>query len=107
MAQVAIDDTTETWTYLTTDHLGTPLIATDDGGALVWQGGFEPFGTDYQAGSGVSVGNGASFAAGSGTLPEISHRTYTDPLPQHFLARLAEGPGPAAGARRRRPPRAA
>jgi YD repeat-containing protein len=53
VAQVAIDtDTsTETWTYLTTDHLGTPILATDDAGAVVWEGGFEPFGTDYQAGT--------------------------------------------------------
>ncbi len=41
---------TETWTYLTTDHLGTPLVATDQSGAITWEGGFEPFGTDYQAG---------------------------------------------------------
>jgi RHS repeat-associated protein len=35
----------------TPDHLGTPLLATDDSGTVVWQGGFEPFGTDYQAGT--------------------------------------------------------
>ncbi len=57
VAQVQIDGTgTETWTYLTTDHLGTPLLATDQTGAITWQGGLEPFGTDYQAGT----GNGAS-----------------------------------------------
>ncbi len=38
-------------TYLTTDHLGTPVFATDAAGAEVWQGGFEPFGRDWQAGS--------------------------------------------------------
>ena len=49
VAQVEIDGTgAETWTYLTTDHLGTPLLATNDAGALVWEGGFEPFGRDYQ-----------------------------------------------------------
>ncbi|MGH3804978.1 MAG: hypothetical protein ACRDTD_33500, partial [Pseudonocardiaceae bacterium] len=31
-----------TLTYLTTDHLGTPILATADTGALIWQGGFEP-----------------------------------------------------------------
>ncbi len=31
-------------TYLTTDHLGTPLLATDTSGATVWTGGVEPFG---------------------------------------------------------------
>jgi len=38
-----------TLTYLTTDHLGTPALATDTGGATAWQGGFEPFGTDWNA----------------------------------------------------------
>ncbi len=57
VAQLQIDGTgTETWQYLTTDHLGTPLVATDQTGAITWQGGFRPFGTDYQAGT----GNGAS-----------------------------------------------
>jgi RHS repeat-associated protein len=52
VAQVAIDGTgTETWTYLSTDHLGTPLLATNDAGAVVWEGGFEPFGRDYQQGT--------------------------------------------------------
>jgi len=51
VAQLRIDSTgTETWTYLTTDHLGTPLLATDATGAVVWEGGFEPFGRDYQQG---------------------------------------------------------
>jgi len=51
VAQLTIDGTgTETWTYLTTDHLGTPLLATDAAGAVVWDGGFEPFGRDYQEG---------------------------------------------------------
>ena len=52
VAQLAIDGAgAETWTYLTTDHLGTPLLATDDAGAVVWEGGFEPFGGDYQQGT--------------------------------------------------------
>ena len=50
VAQLTIAGTgAETWTYLTTDHLGTPILATDASGAVVWQGGFEPFGTDWQA----------------------------------------------------------
>ena len=57
VARLEINGTgAETWTYLTTDHLGTPLVATDQTGAITWEGGFEPFGTDYQAGT----GNGAS-----------------------------------------------
>ncbi len=52
VAQLQIDGTgTETWTYLTTDPLGTPLVATDQTGAITWQGGFEPFGNDYQQGT--------------------------------------------------------
>jgi RHS repeat-associated protein len=37
--------------YLTTDHLGTPIAACDDSGTLLWSGGFEPFGTDWLAGT--------------------------------------------------------
>jgi RHS repeat-associated protein len=33
--------------YLTTDHLGTPIAVCDDTGALLWSGGFEPFGADW------------------------------------------------------------
>jgi RHS repeat-associated protein len=52
VAQLAIDGAgAETWTYLSTDHLGTPLLATADTGTVVWEGGFEPFGRDYQAGT--------------------------------------------------------
>jgi len=39
VAQLRIDGTgAETWTYLTTDHLGTPLVATDESGDIAWQG---------------------------------------------------------------------
>lgn len=33
--------------YLTTDHLGTPVLATDAARQSVWKGGFEPFGADF------------------------------------------------------------
>jgi hypothetical protein len=33
--------------YLTTDHLGTPVLATDAAGGQVWRGGFEPFGATF------------------------------------------------------------
>ena len=33
--------------YLTTDHLGTPVLVTSAGGSDTWSGGFEPFGADY------------------------------------------------------------
>ncbi|MDY7096025.1 MAG: RHS repeat-associated core domain-containing protein [Acidobacteriota bacterium] len=38
--------------WLSVDHLGTPVLATDAAGMELWQGGFEPFGSDY---SGASV----------------------------------------------------
>ncbi|MEM1205741.1 MAG: RHS repeat-associated core domain-containing protein [Acidobacteriota bacterium] len=33
--------------WLSVDHLGTPVLATDGSGVEVWSGGFEPFGADY------------------------------------------------------------
>jgi RHS repeat-associated protein len=33
--------------YLATDHLGTPVLATDELGQTVWEGGLDPFGTPY------------------------------------------------------------
>jgi len=36
--------------YLTTDHLGTPILATSAGGVAVWAGGLEPFGRVWTAG---------------------------------------------------------
>lgn len=44
--------------YLTTDHLGSPLLATDAAGAAVWQGGLTPFGRLYTlAGTAPSPGD--------------------------------------------------
>lgn len=51
VAQRYSDGSTATWTFLTTDHLGTPAIATDISGDETWLGPFEPFGTDYGAGA--------------------------------------------------------
>ncbi len=33
--------------FLHTDHLATPILATDAAGNELWRGGFEPFGVDY------------------------------------------------------------
>ena len=38
-------------TFLSTDHLGTPFVASDDAGVEVWSGGFEPFGRDWLEGT--------------------------------------------------------
>ena len=52
VSQLKIDGAgTEIWTYLITDHLGTPLLVTADAGAVVWESGFEPFGRDFQEGT--------------------------------------------------------
>lgn len=41
--------TTSTLRYLSVDYLGTPILQTNTSGSQVWQGGFEPFGTDYNS----------------------------------------------------------
>ncbi len=38
------------FTFLSTDHLGTPFVAMDATGEEIWEGGFEPFGRDWRAG---------------------------------------------------------
>jgi RHS repeat-associated protein len=37
----------DTLLYLTTDHLGTPIQATDAAGSVVWEGGLDSFGTPF------------------------------------------------------------
>ncbi len=52
-------DVQPTWLYLTTDHVGTPVLATDAAGNTTWSGGLEPFGRDWRAGtSGGASENG-------------------------------------------------
>jgi len=47
VAQLATETgASDRWWYLTTDHLGTPLIATDAAGVELWDNRFEPFGED-------------------------------------------------------------
>ncbi len=41
-----------TTTYLVTDHLGTPVYALNQAGTEYWKGGLEPFGRDWQEGTG-------------------------------------------------------
>jgi RHS repeat-associated protein len=55
VAQLSTDSGTETWRYLTTDHLGTPWVATDTTGAELWHGPFEPFGRDRWAGTNLAA----------------------------------------------------
>jgi RHS repeat-associated protein len=42
-------ETYTTYTFIGTDHLGTPFVATDDSGGEIWSGGFDPFGRDWRA----------------------------------------------------------
>ena len=75
VAQLQTDGlATETWTYLTTDHLGTALLATDDAGALTWEGGFEPFGRDYQEGTPAGAVESGVFLRLSGQWEDSSWR---------------------------------
>ncbi|MCB1054655.1 MAG: hypothetical protein KDD11_03990, partial [Acidobacteria bacterium] len=85
-------------TWLTTDHLGTPVLATNAAGAALWQGGFEPFGADYSGASlagvdlrfpgqwvdGVWEGAGEEVGPGSNVHRWLSYRsgryTRVDPL---------------------------
>lgn len=44
-----------TYRFLTTDQLGTPVLASDDTGTLLWGGGFEPFGRDWNGAQATGV----------------------------------------------------
>ncbi len=41
--------------FLTTDHLGTPILATSGAAGRLWLGGFEPFGADYSGASEAGI----------------------------------------------------
>jgi RHS repeat-associated protein len=47
LALVETTTTPATATYLSVDHLGTPILETTAAGASLWTGGFEPFGKDW------------------------------------------------------------
>ena len=52
VAQLATESgQTDRWWYLTTDHLGTPTVATGAAQATLWKNNFEPFGNDPSAGT--------------------------------------------------------
>ncbi len=55
VAQLDRTGATESWKFLNTDHLGTPIAATNPGGSLLWQGGFEPFGADWSGAGAAGV----------------------------------------------------
>ena len=59
--------------YLTTDHLGTPVLATDSSGAAIWAGGVEPFGATWTAGpDNPDLSPSTSVGLSSTTAPAIS-----------------------------------
>jgi RHS repeat-associated protein len=47
VAQLDNPPATSTLTYLASDHLGAPNLASSATGLAAWSGGFEPFGNDY------------------------------------------------------------
>jgi RHS repeat-associated protein len=51
VASIELSSGAATFQYLSVDQLGTPVLATDSSGSSVWEGGFEPFGRDWQAGT--------------------------------------------------------
>ncbi|HEV8580240.1 MAG TPA: RHS repeat-associated core domain-containing protein [Thermoanaerobaculia bacterium] len=55
VAQLDLTGTTESWKFLTTDHLGTPIAATSTAGSALWQGAFEPFGADWSNATAAGV----------------------------------------------------
>jgi RHS repeat-associated protein len=50
VASIELARGSATFQYLSVDHLGTPVLATDGSGSSVWEGGFEPFGRDWLEG---------------------------------------------------------
>ena len=72
--------TTEAWRFLTTDHLGTPTVETSTSGTVLWQGGFEPFGADWNGAGEAGVflrlpGQWVDGAWGS-AAPSLSYNVY-------------------------------
>lgn len=69
------------WSYLTVDHLGTPILATNRSARALWQGGFEPFGVDWSGaeGKGIFLRFPGQWVDGSWEGGELSynlHRWY-------------------------------
>ncbi len=48
VARIKDDGVTETVSYLHQDHLGSPVAATDTGGAVLWREDYTPFGEERQ-----------------------------------------------------------
>ena len=71
VAQLATETTQpDRWWYLTTGHLGTPLVATDTNQDDLWSNRFEPFGTDPWAGTSL----GALENEMVGTFPTVQFK---------------------------------
>jgi RHS repeat-associated protein len=84
VGQLDLTGTAESWKYLTVDHLGTPIAATSTSGAVLWQGGLEPFGADWSGAGGAGVflrlagqwEDGAWGSVGSERLYDNVHRWF-------------------------------
>ena len=55
VAQLDGTPSTGTLTYLTADHLGTPILASTGAATAGWSGGFEPFGRDFSNAQGAGI----------------------------------------------------
>jgi len=64
--------------YLTTDHLGTPVLATSDLGAVVWAGGVEPFGKVWSAGGDTPDPESAEAGGSAGGQEAVLSRPTSD-----------------------------
>jgi YD repeat-containing protein len=85
-------------TYLGTDHLGTPNLATAVTGRVTWDGGFEPFGADWNGAQAkgmflrfpgqwvdggwenAGVGSGLAYNANRWYEPQTGRYASVDPL---------------------------
>src|SRR6202007_1185834 len=55
VAQLDGTPSTGTLTYISADHLGTPILASTSAASTKWSGGFEPFGRDFSNAKGAGI----------------------------------------------------
>lgn len=80
----------ETITYLHTDHLGSPILATDQDGNVVWEQDYGPWGQPLQSGTPRDVSYTGHFEEGELELIYAGARWY-DPEVGRFLGPDAVG----------------
>lgn len=80
----------ETVTYIHTDHLGSPILATDQDGNVVWEQDYGPWGEPLQTGAPRDVSYTGHFEEGELGLIYAGARWY-DPEVGRFLSPDAVG----------------